>query len=365
MNRKKWLIGAGITVLVGAAIAVYSMQVTQGDPAVNVEKPKKAPFSENVMASGTLESEKVQHVFLEPERGSLDKVLVKPGDKVKEGTPLVQYQSSGRSEIRQAELDLKRAKLNRSQLYRQLKEVQQKGAPTTVSGENGPQAVSEKEIRHQIQLANVEVQQAEERLKQARSNEAKRVVKSQYSGTVIRVNQSSEATQGGGPLVTVADLEELMVLSEVSEYDALKIKEDQKVEIRSDALPDKKWSGTVMEVAPAPEDKNASNGGESQVVYPVKIDLNEKVSVKLGARLIVEITTSTKSALSVPESAVVKQGSNDAVYVVEKGKAYKKKVKIGATDGKRVEIVSGVDAHDKVVTQPPADLSNGAEVKIQ
>ncbi|WP_188648151.1 hypothetical protein [Marinithermofilum abyssi] len=48
---------------------------------------------------------------------------------------------------------------------------------------------------------------------------------------------------------------------------------------------------------------------------------------------------------------------------MEKGVAKQKQVKLGISDGKRVEILSGVKAGDQVIVQPDPELKNGSEVK--
>lgn len=66
------------------------------------------------------------------------------------------------------------------------------------------------------------------------------------------------------------------------------------------------------------------------------------------------ITCSRDSVLSVPRSALTEQEGNYAVFVKVHDDAYEKRaVSLGDTDGSRVEIKSGVNAGDMVVTRGP------------
>ncbi len=53
------------------------------------------------------------------------------------------------------------------------------------------------------------------------------------------------------------------------------------------------------------------------------------------------------------------------VFAVEKGKAVRREVKVGISDGDRLEIRSGVKPGETVVLNPPEDLKSGVEVKTR
>ncbi len=188
-------------------------------------------------------------------------------------------------------------------------------------------------------------------------------VKSKLQGTVVFIGDSHQG--GSQPLVIVADPAKQKVIAEVSEFDALKIKKGQKVTVRSDALPDKKWSGKVIQVGDYPQSTEGIGGSSSQIMYPVEISLDKAASVKLGSRLIVEITTDSQSVDSLPEDAVVHRDGKDLVFVVDQGRAVEKEVKLGISGKGKVEIVSGVKADEEIIAKPPRDLEDGMEVKVK
>lgn len=188
-------------------------------------------------------------------------------------------------------------------------------------------------------------------------------VKSKQEGTVVFIGDSQQV--GSQPLVIVADPAKQKVVAEVSEFDALKVKKGQKVTVRSDALPDKKWSGQVTQVGDYPQSTEGIGASSSQIMYPVEISLDKATSVKLGSRLIVEITTDSQFVNSLPEDAVVHRNGKDLVFVVEQGRVVEKEVKLGIRGKGKVEILSGVKANEEIVAKPPRDLEDGMEVKVK
>ena len=67
--------------------------------------------------------------------------------------------------------------------------------------------------------------------------------------------------------------------------------------------------------------------------------------------------------LSVAASAIL--GEHDAhwVFVAQDGKAWRRDVVTGERDGPRVAIFSGLEQGERVILDPPAGLSNGAEIQ--
>ncbi|MFC4077340.1 efflux RND transporter periplasmic adaptor subunit [Salinithrix halophila] len=371
MKHKKIWIGTGIGLLVCGLVTASILQAQPGEKPFKTVTLEEKEFNESVLTSGHLESEEQQNVYMQPGGGEVERIFVKPGEKVKKGAPLVKFKSSGEVDIDQVKLEVERARVNLNQLNDQLREMQKGGSPAASppaqnaeAGDGNPPPSSEKELRNQIHLANLEYKQAQEKLNQAQSQLADLTVRSEQVGTVIRVNSSQKTEEGAGPLITVANLKELKVSAEISEYDALKIKEDQRATVRSDALPDKEWSAQVTDVGLLPKEGKAGEGSQ-QVMYPVEISLNEKAPLKLGSRLMAEIILSAEKAPSLPSKAVIKGGKKDHVFVVKGKKAYKQSVKTGKSGNGHIEIVSGLKPGVKVIANPSADLKNGTEVTVQ
>lgn len=365
--RKIW-IGSGLVLLIAVMITVYVIRNTQAQAEVKTVKPTREEINEEIVTSGVLEAGGKQEVYLDPERGQLSEIPVKPGKKVKKGTTLVRYRNDLLdSERQQAEMQIEAARVKRSGLLRQLNEVKKAGQSTP--GVPGGGAMSEEQIRQEIRLAELELKQAQKQLETVLKRLERLNVKSTLSGTVVQVNPAGGRGTSAEPLVIVADLDDLKVRADVSELDVMKVKKGQSVTVRSDALPDEEWRGEVIRVGELPKSDEkvvaAPGGGSGQVIYPVEVKLEKPLPLKLGSNLIVEIATEKRKALTLPQEAVREEQGKSYVFAVEKGKAVRREVKVGVSSGDRLEILSGVKPGESVVLDPPEDLRSGAEVKTR
>jgi HlyD family secretion protein len=72
-----------------------------------------------------------------------------------------------------------------------------------------------------------------------------------------------------------------------------------------------------------------------------------------------------RPATLVPKAAVQSDNTNSFVYVVSGGAVDRRAVKVGGTDGDRVEVLADLRAGDRVVVSPPQNLTNGAKVVVK
>jgi RND family efflux transporter MFP subunit len=112
----------------------------------------------------------------------------------------------------------------------------------------------------------------------------------------------------------------------------------------------------VSEIAPAADPNSRT--------FRVKLDLPPDAGLRLGQFARVLIPLGETPALCVPAAAVVRRGQMDLVYVVEDGRARLRLVKVGKSLGPEVELLSGVQAGDLVVSEGAARLRDGQPVQL-
>jgi RND family efflux transporter MFP subunit len=96
---------------------------------------------------------------------------------------------------------------------------------------------------------------------------------------------------------------------------------------------------------------------------PVRLTFDRPTSLPAGTPVQVEIDAEEHTGVVlVPASAIVREGGGTAAYVVENGKATRRDVSVGASDGEHVEIRQGVRAGERVVAPAQAGLPDGAAV---
>jgi membrane fusion protein (multidrug efflux system) len=137
------------------------------------------------------------------------------------------------------------------------------------------------------------------------------------------------------------------------------MKVGQDVSVKVDAFPDKEFKGKVSIVFPSLEEKTRTLSIEALVP-----DKEGELKPGLFARVIL-YTGGMKDTVVVPNTALLYEGDQIRVYVVEDDKAKERPVKLGNKYGDEMEIVEGIKEGDKVVTAGQQGLSEGAKVNYQ
>ncbi len=110
------------------------------------------------------------------------------------------------------------------------------------------------------------------------------------------------------------------------------------------------------------EAKNDATG-----MYPVKVSINNADGkIKIGMMADVSLVTDkVDGVLTISQNSVLKSGDKEYVYVADGKKAVKKDIETGITDGKNVEVLSGISEGDKVITDGKEYLSEtNNDIKI-
>lgn len=163
----------------------------------------------------------------------------------------------------------------------------------------------------------------------------------------------------GTALVTVTDVSGLGVTAEVDETDVLLVRPGVQADLDLDAVPGQAYTALVTAVDVSPTTSAA--GG---VTYRVRLSLTEPpagrprplpgMSAVVGLRV-----REALAAVSVPSSAVVRDGAADVVFVLD-GDTYRRRaVQVGASGEDRVEVVSGVAVGERVVVTDADGLRDG------
>jgi Fe2+ transport system protein FeoA len=98
----------------------------------------------------------------------------------------------------------------------------------------------------------------------------------------------------------------------------------------------------------------------------VRLRFDRPTRSAVGTPVQVEIDTEEhRDALVVPAAAIVREGNDTTVFVAADNKAQRRVVRLGLTDGARVEVVEGLKAGDLVITRGQNGLPDGAQITIE
>jgi len=157
----------------------------------------------------------------------------------------------------------------------------------------------------------------------------------------------------GAPLLTIEDPSSFRLEVRLDEARATRIAVRQAAELQIDS--DKWTTGRVAEVSRIDP---ASHG------FVVKIDVPSSIGCRSGAFGRARFTLGSRSAVTVPSSALVRRGQMTFVFAVDRdGLARLRPVSPGATEGSRVEMLAGVQAGDDLVLDPTVSLTDGVRVR--
>ena len=275
--------------------------------------------------------------------GRIDQLLVVPGQLVKAGDRLIQLDAH---EIQ--------SRLDQAAAVRQQAENDLKRAT---------------DLLQQKILSQSEFDNAQSKFRQATAAEAEAKTMLGYTqifapfdGVITRkLADVGDLAAPGKPLLQMENPNTLRFEADVPEALIGKVKLGDKLAVRI-ATVVSAIEGAVAELSPT-ADANSRT-------YLVKLDLPGATGLRSGQFGRVAVPVGEASAIRVPATAVIQRGQMELVFVIAGDRAHGNQaqmrlVKTGSRVGDEVEIVSGLNSGDSVVTENTPALTDGQPVTIQ
>jgi membrane fusion protein (multidrug efflux system) len=234
-----------------------------------------------------------------------------------------------------------RAREARQQLDR-LEQLKQRGFATNSA------------VDTQVALAG----SAQAQAAQARASIGDRIIRAPFSGWVSLRNISNGAVVSAGTeIATVSDLSQIKLDFAIPETLLSAVAPGQAIEARAAAYNDQPFRGTIDSIDPV-------INPETRAITVRAILPNPDRKLLPGMLLTVTVETEARSALSVPELAIVGEGEDSFVYTIEQGQAKRLQVRTGTRQNGRVEILEGLKPGQRVVTEGVVKLADGQRVRV-
>jgi RND family efflux transporter MFP subunit len=223
------------------------------------------------------------------------------------------------------------------------------------------------QARHQVEVAQSQVAALEVDL-------ADMVVRAPFDGVAISKDAQpgemiSPVSAGGGftrtGICTIVDMSSLEIEVDVSESYINRVKPNQPVEAVLDAYPDWRIPAHVITTVPTADRQKATvrvRIGFEALEARILPDMGVKVSF-FNERQTDASDTPTKPRLVVPKAAVRTEAGQSVVFVVRENRAERRAVTTGPADGEEIEIVSGLNAGERIVVEGVSGLADGARVQ--
>ena len=184
-------------------------------------------------------------------------------------------------------------------------------------------------------------------------------VKAPFDGVVtLRNIELGQRVNVNESMFVIADFNPLRAKIYVPEKDIGRIYEGQRAKITIESEPESDISGMVKMISPVVD----PSSGTSKVTIDIEDD---RKKLKPGMFASVFITTETHpNALIIPKKALILESDLDQVYIYREGKAHKVNLEVGFTSGDDLEVLTGLQEGDLVVTAGQDGLREGLPLRI-
>jgi membrane fusion protein, multidrug efflux system len=343
-------------------------QMTVAKPIVRVMRPQRAEMTRSIELPGDLVGfyEAALHAKV---TGYLEGITVDKGDWVKAGQVLATLQVPElHSNLAQAQASLQIQRIT----YERLRKVQQ----------SDPRLVSQQDV----DVAFAKFQQARASVATLQTMVDYTRIIAPFSGVItgrfadpgalirsgggdIGVDETSGlispgATEGagghrggGGPVLTMADIDKLRVYIYVPERLCPLVRRGMPAALTLDEFPGREFNGVVARYASSLDLATRTMMTDIDIDNP-----SRQLYPRMYAHVILDLVRHP-DAMRLPVGAIGALGDSPFVYVVAGGRLVKRPVSIGINDGQYAEITGGLTGDELVVSAVDPTLRNGEAVE--
>ncbi len=340
-------------------------------------KPSIKNLDDKVMATGKIEPR--EEIEIKPNiSGIIQSISVKEGDKVEAGqllatiriVPNVTDVNNATMQINNSQIQLTNAKINVDNQQKQFAMQEKLYKQGVISKQEYIAAQQQLQTTLQQQkLASQQLNAAQKQLQIVRTGATPELqsmattqIRAKAAGTVLEIpvkvgGQVIEANSfnPGTTICSIADLNSLIFKGKIDEAQAGKLKEGMDMNVVIGALQNKSFPGKVTLIAP----KGTEESGTIKFNVEGNVTNPKGEYIRAGFSANGEVLLSSqKNALLLDESLIQYDKGNNKSFVEVKqpnGSFKKTYVKLGASDGINVQILSGIDKNAEVKVWNPSD----------
>jgi len=350
MKKKSLIIGVIVVALLGAMTwkltnnkkeinSHKEVKINDDKIAVTIASAQLREISNQLELVGITEPDK-EVIVASESTGKIVQIGFNLGDFISKGTILARVDDTyKRLAFENAQLNYNKYKED-SERYQVLRQGD---------------AVSEEQMRNlKISLENAAIQ-----LENAKKQLEDTKIVAPFSGVITSKNTELGAYVNAGTSVAgMADIAQLKILLTVSESNVYQLRKGQKVSVSTNVYPGINYMGTISSISPQ---------GSNAHTFPVEIVIaNEsKNPLKAGTYVNAHVDMEkTGKVLMIPRDAIVSSVKDPSVYVVKGETVELVKINTGQDYNSYLEVISGINEGDLVVTNGQINLTEGAKISI-
>jgi len=312
--------------------------------------------------------------------GKVVQVNIEEGMAVREGQVLARLDNETQSAavaLAEAQAEAARRNVNESEVrlnearinFERISKLVGVGYSTAAEVDAARAGVDSLDAR--IRAAREQVRVAERQVALERTNLDSTIIRAPFAGVVISKDAQpgemvSPVSAGGGftrtGIGTIVDMSSLEIEVDVNESYINRVKPEQGVTAVLDAYPDWQIPARVITTIPSADRQKAT-----VLVRIAFIELDPRILPDMGVKVTFlrdneDAAPVARPVTLVPKAAIKTDGKQSYVFVIVNDRVDRRAITTGGADGERIEVVAGLNAGEKVVVSPPAELSAGALV---
>ncbi|KXG44632.1 hypothetical protein U473_11830 [Tepidibacillus decaturensis] len=201
------------------------------------------------------------------------------------------------------------------------------------------------------------VQQAKVGVEQAQHAIADSKITAPIAGQVVAINtEKGEMAGPQSPVAQIVNANQVTVQLNVSETSLQSFKLGQQVKVNVSSL-NQTFPGEVTFIAPS---ANAQT-----LTFAIEVVIkNEQQQIKPGMLAEVTLIKDAKQQIVVPTQAILGNGGQTYVYIIQNGKAVKRPVKVSEMATEETTIAEGLSEKDTVIIKGQYALTEGTPIEI-
>jgi membrane fusion protein (multidrug efflux system) len=318
--------------------------------SVEIVPLKVAPIAESVRAVGTLEAN--ESVTVRPEiDGVIKRIAFTEGQEVERGSVLVELDDlEVKARLAHAESELKTAGLT----YNRMSQCREWDG--WICNQLGLDSAVVSQQRLDEANNNLRMAEASHTLQLVLLNKTK--ILAPFSGYIgFRRISAGDYVKAGQEIVGLEDLRTLKIDFKIPETFLSRLSIGQRVEVVTDAFPDRPFVGSVSAMDPRIDAESRSTRLRARIPNPER---------KLRPGLFTHVSlilAESQRALLIPEESVVHQGNKVFVYCAVNNTAHLREVQLGQREHGFIQLLDGLQAFDLIVRGGHQRLKDGDPIR--
>jgi RND family efflux transporter MFP subunit len=299
--------------------------------------------------------------------GKIGEIRAHEGDRVQNGQVLATIDDAqprsavdqATSAVDAAEKEVSAADSDLALAQTTLKRYQELYDKKSVS----PQEFDEIKARYQSaearrDMGRAGVAQASAALTQAQTSLSYTQIRAPFSGVVTdKKADAGTLASPDMPIFTLEDTRSFRLDVTVDESDIRLVHVGQGAPVTIDALGNNQLSGKIVQIVPTADTASRS--------FIVKVELPVDAGLRSGLFGRAQFARSERAALLIPRTSLVERGQLQGVYVLDANQiAELRYITLGKSTGEQFEVLSGLQAGEKIVAAPGERELGGKRIAI-